>query len=247
MTHDMLAISKLFLSNLRYNKLALAFNLLFPTIFFFYTNQIGNINAHNIFNNISFFWAYIIFVSILNFMVLPVINYRESGIYKQLWLTINKKHSIIPTIFLVYTIVIALELIIFNLTIMLANQMWQPALLIGSLLTLLVFGSFVYMELNLLLILKIKPETITILTTILIFSLFSLTVINPDNFYLQIICMLNPVKFLLISSTWMIGIITGQGITSLITLQIFVVAIVMVIIGVLSLKNFNVNPLIRQS
>lgn len=55
MAHDILAINKLFLSNLRYNKISLMFNLLFPTLYFFYANPVGNVKSQNIFSNISFF------------------------------------------------------------------------------------------------------------------------------------------------------------------------------------------------
>lgn len=246
MTHDILAISKLFLSNLRYNKISLMFNLLFPTIYFFYTHQVGNMEARNVINNVSFFWTYIIFVSVLNFMILPVINYRESGTYKQLWLIVTNKNSIMTAMFIVYTVVIMLELIIFNLTIMLASRVWQPQLLVGSLLVLVLFGFAIYMELTILLVLKIKPETITILATILIFTLFSLITVKPDNFYFQMISMLNPVKFILVASQWMISIITGQGFALSIMLQLVIVAIIMIIVGVYALKRFNISPLIKQ-
>lgn len=246
MIHDVLAISKLFISNLRYNKISLMFNLLFPTLYFFYTHQVGNSESHNTFNDVSFFWTYIIFVSILNFMILPVISYRESGTYKQLWLIVTNKHSIMMTIFLVHVVVIMLELIVFNLTIMFVNYVWQPQLLVGSLLVLLVFGFAIYMELTILLIFKIKPETVTILTTILIFTLFSLITAKPDNFYFQMIFMLNPVRFILVSSQWIMSLITGQGVITSTALQLGIVAIIMVIVGVFALKKSNVIPVIKQ-
>lgn len=246
MAHDILAINKLFLSNLRYNKISLMFNLLFPTLYFFYVNPVGNVKSQNIFSNISFFWTYIIFVSILNFMILPVINYRENGTYKQLWLIVTNKNSIIVSTFIVYITIIMLELIIFNLTIMIFNHMWQSQLFIASLLLLLIFGIVIYMELMILLILKIKPETISILATILIFTLFSLIIINSDNFYLQIICMINPVQFLLVASKWIISIITGQGFMPVLMCQLFIVSMIMVIIGIFALKRFNINPLVKQ-
>lgn len=246
MRNEIVAISKLFVANLRYNKIALVFNLVFPTVYYLYNYYSGGIDAQNMTQQVVYFWTYIIFVSILNFMILPMITYRESGIYKQLWLIISRKNAIMLALFLVCMTVIALELIIFNLAVMVTSGAWQPELLISSLLTLILFGPINYMILTLLLVLKIVPESLSVLAAILIFILFYLVTLDSTNVGEQMLYMLNPVKYLLVASTWMLGLITGQGFDGLVTLQLVVVGVVMCAIGVFSLKNFNVKPLINQ-
>lgn len=245
MGREIWAVSKLFISNLRYNKLALIFNLLFPTIYFFYTHQVGRLDLQNNVESIGYFWAYIVFISILNFMILPMISYRESGILKQLWLITSKQGTIISAMVLVYFVVIGLELIVFNLSIMVTGQ-GTLRLIAASLLTLVLFGPAVYLELTSLLMVKIKAESMTVWGTLLIFILFTLSSLATKHPFLQEVALLNPVTFLVQASIWTLNLVEGNLALLSDGWQLLVAAIVMLLVGILALKRLKVSPLIKQ-
>ncbi len=82
--NDIRALSKVYVINLLSNKFVFVFNLLLPTIYFLYQNgkywsrpAVSFSQSTNLV--ISYFWAYIIMVTILNNVIVAMIAQRENG------------------------------------------------------------------------------------------------------------------------------------------------------------------------
>ncbi|MGY3743524.1 hypothetical protein [Leuconostoc inhae] len=198
--NDIRALSKVYVINLLSNKFVFVFNLLLPTIYFLYQNgkywsrpAVSFSQSTNLV--ISYFWAYIIMVTILNNVIVAMIAQRENGFYKQLFFIVGSKWKILIANFLVQLAVLNGELIIFNVVVMTVFHNWHISLLLAGMLSAIIVSVPVALISSLLFLLKVKIESINILVSILLFGLFALINLPKSGSISHILSLLNPLTY----------------------------------------------------
>ncbi|WP_294976628.1 ABC transporter permease [uncultured Leuconostoc sp.] len=198
--NDVRALCKAYVINLLSNKFVFVFNLLLPTIYFLYQNGKYWSRPAVTFNQstnlvISYFWAYIIMMTILNNVIVAMIAQRENGFYKQLFFIVGSKWKILIANFLVQLVVLNGELIIFNVVVMIVFHNWHISLLVAGMLSATVVSVPVALISSLLFLLKVKIESINILVSILLFGLFALINLPKNGSISQTLSLLNPLTY----------------------------------------------------
>lgn len=201
LVNDIKALSKVYLINMLSNKFVFIFNLLFPTVFFLYNHLHSLSNPKGYFSQntlavLSCFWAYIIIVTIINNVIVSVIAWRESGFYKQLFFIVGSKWKILTALFLVQLIVINLELLVFNIIVMIVYQYWHTGYLLAGLLVTLLVALPVAFICSLLFMLKVKIESINIFTSIILFVSFLYVTLPDGSNTSELLFLVNPVLYI---------------------------------------------------
>lgn len=175
--NEIKALCKVYLVNTLSNKFVFLFNLVLPTIYFLYKNirylsQPKVAFSHQTMMVISYFWAYIIMVTLLNNVIVAIISQRENGFYKQLFFIVGSKWKILTANFLVQLVILNVELLIFNLVVIGVTHNFHISLLIAGMIATFSVAVPVTFISSLLFLLKVKIESINVLVTILLFVLF---------------------------------------------------------------------------
>ncbi|MBS1008229.1 hypothetical protein [Leuconostoc suionicum] len=246
---DIMALCKVYMINIMSNKFAFVYNLLLPIIYFIYKN-VNLSSATNHFNAttaeaLGNFWAYIIFVTILNNVVVSLIVQRERGFYKQMLFVVGSKIKVITSIFLVQLAIICVELSIFNVMVMIVVHQISFKLLFAGVAVALLSALPVTLVGSILLLFRIKIESVNILLGIILFGLFFImSVPKFDSFTSGLLNLFNPLSFVTEMSIQIQNMIFNIGIVSAgIWLQMVIVSFCYAIVGIYSISKFSVNAI----
>lgn len=245
---DIVALCKVYAINIMSNKFAFVYNLLLPIIYFIYRNVTLTASTNNFSaattETIGNFWAYIIFVTILNNVVVSLIVQREQGFYKQMLFVVGSKLKIITAVFLVQLAIICIELSIFNILVMIVVHQLSFKLLFAGLVVALLSALPVTLVGSVLLIFKIKIESVNILLGIILFGLFFIMSVPTSDSINGLVNLLNPLSFVTEMSLQVQNIVFNMGSVNVgIWIQMLIVSVFYAIIGIYSISKFSVNAI----
>ena len=242
---DIMALCKVYMINIMSNKFAFVYNLLLPIIYFIYKN-VNLSSATNHFNTttaeaLGNFWAYIIFVTILNNVVVSLIVQREQGFYKQMLFVVGSKIKVVTAIFLVQLAIICLEISVFNVVVMIIIHQVSFKLLLAGVAVALLSALPVTLVGSILLIFRIKIESVNILLGIILFGLFFIMSVPTSYSFTGLF---NPLSFVTEMSIQIQNMMFNIGVVSAgIWLQLVIVSVCYAIIGIYSISKFSVNAI----
>ena len=245
MMRDIMALCKVYMINIMSNKFAFVYNLLLPIIYFIYKN-VNLSSATNHFNTttaeaLGNFWAYIIFVTILNNVVASLIVQREQGFYKQMLFVVGSKIKVVTAIFLVQLAIICLEISVFNVVVMIIIHQVSFKLLLAGVAVALLSALPVTLVGSILLIFRIKIESVNILLGIILFGLFFIMSVPTSYSFTGLF---NPLSFVTEMSIQIQNMMFNIGVVSAgIWLQLVIVSVCYAIIGIYSISKFSVNAI----
>lgn len=231
------------------NKFVFIFNIVLPIGMFIISNsylllRTTNLSKTQIISGVSYYFSYIVFISVLNLMILPLIVYRESGYYKFLYfLTKSKWTLIISNLFVQFTFII-LELLIFNIVVMIITHTLLWSLLLETELAALLLTVPVVLGSCVLLNFRIRIESASIVISFFIFLSFSIATLSSKNFIFDSLLLLNPIKYLSIGFNTISQLPSGISINTL--LELLFVTIIYLVIGITSVAKYNIRPLIDR-
>ncbi|QEA58206.1 hypothetical protein FGL74_00090 [Leuconostoc koreense] len=248
---NIVALCKVYMINIIDNKFAFVYNLLLPSIFFIYKNiNIPSATSH--FNVataevIGNFWAYIIFVTILNNVVVSLIVQREQGFYKQMLFIVGSKIKILTAIFLVQFVIICVELSIFNILVMVVVHQLSFKLLFAGTVVALLSALPIALIGSILLIFKIKIESVNILLGLILFGLFFIMSVPTSYSITGMLNLFNPLSFVTEISIQVQNIVFNTGgVNTSIWLQVLLVSLCYAVIGIYSISKFSVNAIANR-
>lgn len=239
---DIMALCKVYIINIMSNKFAFVYNLLLPIIYFIYKN-VNLSSATNHFNSttaeaLGNFWAYIIFVTILNNVVVSLIVQREQGFYKQMLFVVGSKIKVVTAIFLVQLAIICLEISVFNVVVMIIIHQVSFKLLLAGVAVALLSALPVTLVGSILFIFRIKIESVNILLGIILFGLFFIMSVPTSYSFTGLF---NPLSFVTEMSIQIQNMMFNIGVVSAgIWLQMAIVSVCYAIIGIYSISKFSV-------
>lgn len=227
-----LAFSKIYLFDMLQNKLAFIFNLAFPVGFFVVDNfkVIGkaSINEEKFVSVLSVYFAYIILVSLLNLIIMPILSQREQGMFLEYTLISGNKLYPFWGLLGFQLCVLLLELIVFDITV----YALFPSIggRIFTLLTLRAMSAAlpVLGILSLLLLLRIGLQSLSVVVTIFIFTCFLLLKKDPSIWSL-----INPLQYI------------QQVVSYGFSWQFYIVGLGYLVVGLVCLVRFDVTPKFR--
>lgn len=234
------------------NKVVFVYNLLLPIIYLLATNLkyfFNPIHTTNrgLLTTISFFWAYIIIVTLLNMVIFETLTEREYGYYKEFFFITGSKWYVLIANFLVQVTILFLEIILFDVIFLIVFHTLNLGILLGGILAVLLFTIPVTSISCLFLTLKIKLQTVPIIETVTLFALFSLAGLSSKNPALDIVYLLNPVRYLTQESYTISMAILGS-MPSIISLMKFIaITLVYLVVGVWGLSKFSITPIENRS
>ncbi|MGO0154368.1 hypothetical protein ACTL31_02085 [Leuconostoc mesenteroides] len=248
---DIVALCKVYMINIIDNKFAFVYNLLLPSIYFIYKNiNISSATSH--FNVataevIGNFWAYIIFVTILNNVVVSLIVQREQGFYKQMLFIVGSKIKILTAIFLVQFVIICVELSVFNILVMVVVHQLSFKLLFAGTVVALLSALPIALIGSILLIFKIKIESVNILLGLILFGLFFIMSVPTSYSITGMLNLFNPLSFVTEISIQVQNIVFNTGgVNTSIWLQVLLVSLCYAGIGIYSISKFSVNAIANR-
>ncbi|API72017.1 hypothetical protein QMA60_09770 [Leuconostoc suionicum] len=245
---DIVALCKVYMINILSNKFAFVYNLLLPIIYFIYKNvTLTSSTSHftaPAMETIGNFWAYIIFATILNNVIVSLIVQREQGFYKQMLFVVGSKLKVITAIFLVQLAIICIELSIFNILVMIVAHQLSFKLLFAGVAVALLSALPVTLIGSVLLIFKIKIESINILLGIILFGLLFIMSVPTSYSFTGLVILLNPLSFVTEMSLQVQNTVFNTGLVNAgIWLQMVIVSLCYAIIGYYSFSKFSVNAI----
>lgn len=249
--NDIKALCQVYLINMLSNKFVFVFNLLLPTTYFLYQNgnywsrsSVSFSQSTNLI--ISYFWAYIIMVTILNNVIVAMIAQRENGFYKQLFFIVGSKWKILIANFLVQLAVLNGELIIFNVVVMTIFHNWYISLVLAGMLSAMIVAVPVALMSSLLFLLKVKIESINILVSILLLGLFALINLPESGALSNVINMLNPLTYIVETSFQMMSLLLNKTFDYRMVLTWVLVTAVYGVIGWFGTSKLSVHSIIDR-
>ncbi|KRL01211.1 hypothetical protein [Liquorilactobacillus capillatus] len=193
------------------------------------------------------YWAYVIFIALLNTVVITTVTQREVGYYKEFYFIVGSKWLIFIANFIVQTIFILCEVLAFSIVVMLALHSWYSSILISGFLTVLLAVLPVTMFLSILFIFRIKQQSLSIIGTFLIFVLFYLATLRGGTWLAQIVLLLNPYKFILVLSEQLTNVLTKTNLNLVSISQLLVMAGIFCILGLIGFSRFDIRPILERA
>lgn len=246
--NEIKALCKVYLVNTLSNKFVFLFNLVLPTIYFLYKNirylsQPKVAFSHQTMMVISYFWAYIIMVTLLNNVIVAIISQRENGFYKQLFFIVGSKWKILTANFLVQLVILNVELLIFNLVVIGVTHNFHISLLIAGMIATFSVAVPVTFISSLLFLLKVKIESINVLVTILLFVLF-LTINLPKSHAMgDLLSLLNPITYIVDTSYQLLLFFFNHVIQGAATVRLGIATIIYLVIGWFAISKLTVHSI----
>ncbi|WP_311408553.1 hypothetical protein [Liquorilactobacillus uvarum] len=234
------------------NKVVFIYTLLFPTLYFVYMNfkQILHASRYSVdeISNVFLpYWAYIIFIALLNTVIVATIFQRESGYYKEFYFIVGSKWLIFIVNFIVQVAFILAELLLFTILGMFLLHSWYFSILLNSLLAGILAVIPVTMGLSILFTFRIKAQSFSVIGTFSIFVLFYLSTITSSIWLVNLISLLNPYKYILALTNCLSILIEKGNIEFGNLMQLLVVTIAFCLIGLQGFSKFDIRPILDRS
>lgn len=245
---DISALFKVYLWHLWGNKFAFIYNLIIPTGFFLYHNMnakqpIAQHMTPDTLATLSFFWSYIIVVTLLNNLVVTLIAHRELGLYKQLFFIAGSKMKLITALFLVQLLLLNIEILLFNAIVFIISQHVSLAILLSGVGVSLISALPITLICSVLFLFKIKIESINILCGLLLFGLFFFTGLPTRASFHAGMILFNPINYVAEIAFQTLGLFYAQAVNGSIWTLLLLVSIVYAVIGTYAITRLTVQPL----
>ncbi len=246
------AFYKIYMINSLSNKVVFVYNLLLPIIYFLANNlryffdpiQISN---PKLIESVSYFWTYIVMITLLNNVIFAALSDREYGYYKEFFFVTGSKWHILAANFLVQATILLAEITLFNVIFLIVFHTLNWGILVGGILAVLILSVPVTAVSCLFLTLKIKAQTAPIIETITLFALFSLLNFHSENQVINTITLLNPLHYLGQESYYIsMGVLANVPSLAVI-IQFIAITLVYILIGSWSLAKFTITPIENRS
>lgn len=194
------ALCRIYFINMLSNKFVFIFNLLLPTGYFIFQNHrvIGKKMSFNeqTLAFLSYFWAYIILVTLLNNVIVAIISQRESGFYKQLYFIVGSKWQILSSQVSVHWFILNIELLLFNVVFMSVTNHWDMRIIFAAFLVSVIVSLPIILLSSILVLLPIKIESLNVLTSVLIFGAFLFLKLPEGKLLQDVVTMFNPISYI---------------------------------------------------
>lgn len=248
---DVTTLFKVYMIDTLSNKFAFVYNLLIPIIYFIYqsrhiTLQNGNHFNTTTFKVVSYFWAYIIVVTILNNVIVSLIAYRERGFYKQMLFIAGSKLKIMCSVFAVQVMIILLEITLFNIVVMLFMKVFSLHLMLSGLLTGLITALPIALVTSLLFMFKIRLESVTIILSLLIFGMLFFMNISNGQHLESLITLINPASYVATIGYQIQTLLISPTNHLIVWLSLAVVTLLYAIIGKFAIAKFSPQSVITR-
>ncbi|GAJ25537.1 hypothetical protein JCM15457_404 [Liquorilactobacillus sucicola DSM 21376 = JCM 15457] len=245
------ALGKVYIIDAFDNKFVFIYTLLFPALYFIYVNfeqiiQRNQYSASTIVATFRPFWAYIVFIALLNMVIITTIDQRESGYYKEFYFIVGSKWLIFIANFIVQSIFIICELTVFTIFGMIALRSWYFSILISGLLTGILAVIPVTMFLSVLFIFKVKQQSLSIIGTLLVCVLIYLAGLPSRTWLTDLILLLNPYKYILVLSNWITSFTVDGSYDFKSLFQLLFVTLFFCLSGVKGFSKLDILPLLDR-
>lgn len=246
------SLYKVFMLDSLDSKFVFIYNLLFPIGFFLiscskYFFSSKNFTNETLLHSLSFFWSYIIIVTLLNMVIFPTLTQREYGYYKEFYFITGSKWIIFFANFLVQITILLFEIFLFDGIASIVFRTFNLGIIIGGVLSACLLAIPVTLASSIFLVFKIKIASISIIETVSLLLLFSITNFNSHNWVLNTILLINPVKYLSQSSYFLSMMVLGKLPNFSTILQFSVVTFLYILIGIMSFSKFSIVPIENRS
>ncbi len=245
---DITTLFKVYMIDALSNKFAFVYNLLIPIVYFIYQNRhiaLQNFNTTT-FKVVSYFWAYIIVVTILNNVIVGLIADRERGFYKQMLFIAGSKLKIMLSVFSVQLMVILIEITLFDIVVMLFVKSFSLHLILAGLLTVLITALPIALGTSLLFMFKFKLESVTIILSLLIFGmLFFMNIPNGQRLE-GLITLINPASYVATVGYQIQTLLISSPIHLIVWLGLAVMTLLYAIIGKFAIAKFSPQSVITR-
>lgn len=246
------SLYRIFLINSFSNKIALMFNIIFPVIYFAISNTPALINNYTVSRNqlisgSAYYFSYIALTTILNSVIFAMIEYRDYGYYKVIYMVSNSKYLILVSQFLSQWTFLIVELFLFNLitTLIFKSFAYLGYLLLTTIIAATVLVLPLTMGLYFLLTVKLKLQTYSIVITLIIFSSFMLSAIESKNKLLNLLLLCTPIKYLMTGyEVIMQSMFYRVNLNALINLSI--VILFYVLLGMIFIAKQNISTIFES-
>ena len=248
---DVTTLFKVYMIDTLSNKFSFVYNLLIPIIYFIYQNRHLALQSRSHFNMttfrvISYFWAYIIVVTILNNVIISLIAYRERGFYKQMLFIAGSKLKIMFSVFAVQLMIILLEITLFNIVVMLFMKAFSLHLMLSGLLTGLITALPIALVTSLLFMFKIRLESVTIILSLLIFGMLFFMNISNGQHLESLITLINPASYVATIGYQIQTLLISPTNHLIVWLGLAVVTLLYVFIGKFAIAKFSPQSVITR-
>ncbi|CAM4323407.1 hypothetical protein [Weissella hellenica] len=242
------ALYKVYIVSSLNNKVVFMYNLLLPIVYLLATNlkyffQPVQTTNQELINTASYFWAYIIIVTLLNMVTFEMLSERESGYFKELFFIVGSKWHILLADLLAQVTILVLEITLFNIVFLVIFRTINFGILLGGLLATLLLTIPVTCSSCIFLILKVKAQTAPIIETITLFGMFTLLGIKNENTLIKIVNLLNPVEYLAQNSNNISLLMLGNIPSGTYVIQFITITTFYILIGVWGLSKFTISPI----
>ena len=245
---DIATLIKVYMIDTLSNKFAFVYNLLIPIVYFIYQNRhiaLQNFNTTT-FKVVSYFWAYIIVVTILNNVIVGLIADRERGFYKQMLFIAGSKLKIMFSVFSVQLMVILIEITLFNVVVMLFIKSFSLHLMLAGLLTVLITALPIALATSLLFMFKFKLESVTIILSLLIFGmLFFMNIPNGQRLE-SLVTLINPASYVATVGYQIQTLLISSPNHLIVWWDLAVVTLLYAIIGKFAIARFSPQSVITR-
>lgn len=246
------SLYKIFLINSFSNKIALMFNIIFPVIYFAISNAAVLTNNYTVSKNqlisgSAYYFSYIALTTILNSVILAMIEYRDYGYYKIIYMVSNSKYLVLISQFLSQWTFLIVELFLFNLitTLFFRSFAYLGYLLVTTTIAAIVLVLPLTMGLYLLLTVKLKLQTYSIVNTLIVFGSFMLVTVETKNNLLNLLLLCTPIKYLMTGYEVIMQFLFYKvNLNALINLLIVIVFYVL--LGIIFIAKQNISTIFEK-
>ncbi|RMC42137.1 hypothetical protein F5ESL0233_02195 [Lactobacillus sp. ESL0233] len=246
------SLYKIFLINSFSNKIALMFNIIFPVIYFAISNAAVltsnyTVSKNQLISGSAYYFSYIALTTILNSVILAMIEYRDYGYYKIIYMVSNSKYLVLISQFLSQWTFLIVELFLFNLitTLFFRSFAYLGYLLVTTTIAAIVLVLPLTMGLYFLLTVKLKLQTYSIVNTLIVFGSFMLVTVETKNNLLNLLLLCTPIKYLMTGYEVIMQFLFYKvNLNALINLLIVIVFYVL--LGIIFIAKQNISTIFEK-
>ncbi|MCQ4090178.1 hypothetical protein [Exiguobacterium sp. LL15] len=218
------------------DKIPVFWSLIFPLILAFVFGSRLDFTENSFLSFLALFWGYILLSIYVNGIGLQLARMREHGLMKTYIMISGSKIGCILALVLVQLVFAAVSLSVFTTILMLVFGFFSPLTLLLAYLVLLLSISLAFASIALTM-LPAKISSMSTLINIVMYPLFLFANSQPDRWYSY----LNP--FYVMKT---LGLAVSEHVTGASLLILTVVLVVYLLLGLFSVKRFNLMSLLTR-
>ncbi|WP_147440864.1 hypothetical protein [Lactobacillus sp. ESL0230] len=228
------------------------FNIIFPVIYFAISNDAVftsnyTVSKNQLISGSAYYFSCIALTTILNSVILAMIEYRDYGYYKIIYMVSNSKYLVLISQFLSQWTFLIVELFLFNLITTLFFRLFAYLgyLLVTTTIAAIVLVLPLTMGLYFLLTVKLKLQTYSIVNTLIVFGSFMLVTVETKNNLLNLLLLCTPIKYLMTGYEVIMQFLFYKvNLNALINLLIVIVFYVL--LGIIFIAKQNISTIFEK-